>query len=189
VRTRESLLALLLTTVPGFAGAGVDVQVHAGRVDLKLSGAPLSEILDQLAGTLKFQLIREAGAPNPMLPALELKDRTPVEAVLGVLDGQGVNYAITMDASGSRVESLLLAAAKSAPAAPRATLPGRSLPTRGLRGVIPQPSDDGNDDAPEEEVVIPPPPEEEPAPPPAATPPPIAPPPGSRPGPYPQPTP
>ena len=187
------LPALILTALPS-AAANVEVHVSAGRVDLKLPGAPLSEVLERLSKALNFKLVREEGVPDPFLPALEFKGRTPVEAVLGVLDGQGLNYAITMDASGLAVESLFLTAAK--PSTQGAALPARPTPFTGGPGftrpqrmppIQPDESDDGNASEPPEMVV----PDQEPpaaqvVPPPSLPAPP--PPPGQRPIQFPQPS-
>ena len=102
------LLALL--TTPAFP-AGVEVRVVSGRVDVKTSGGPLSEALDALATNLGFKLVRDSGVPNPQLPAFEFKGRTPVEAVISVLEGQGLNYAFTMDPTGTQIEMLILTVA------------------------------------------------------------------------------
>ena len=182
--------ALIFAALPS-AAANIEVRVVAGRVDLQLPGAALSEVLTRLSTTLGFKLTREEGVADPYLPALELKGRTPVETVLGVLDGQGLNYAITMDESGTKVESLLLTATK--PPTEGAT-PPRLTPTPGAprfpRMNMPQP--DANDDSSSVEppdIPAPPAPVED-EPPPAAPPPaasPAATPPGPRPIRLPQP--
>lgn len=168
MRARWLVPALILTALPG-AAANVEVRVNAGRVDLKLPGAPLSEVLTRLSGALGFKLTREDGVPDPYLPALEFKSRTPVEAVLSVLDGQGLNYAITMDASGATVESLLLTATK--PSTDPTTPSSRSSPSAGAprfpRMGMPPP--DANDDVPEPpDMNMPVVPDDEPAPAPPA---------------------
>jgi hypothetical protein len=49
-----------------------------------------------------------------------MRDRTPLQAVLGVLEGLGLNYALVLDASGTQVETLMIvgAAGRTASAAP-----------------------------------------------------------------------
>jgi hypothetical protein len=183
--------ALILAALPGET-ANVEVHVSGDRVDLKTPGAQLSEVLTRLSGALGFKLTREDGVADPYLPALELKNRTEVEAVLGVLDGQGLNYVITMDASGATVESLLLTATKPTADAPSTARP---LLPPGLPGSArfprmptqpPEPSDDSNAAEPPDFT---PPDEEPPAAPaaPEAPPSPAATPPGPRPIRLPQP--
>ena len=163
--------ALILAALPGET-ANVEVHVSGGRVDLRLPGAQLSEVLTRLSGALGFKLTREDGVADPYLPALEFKNRTGVEAVLGVLEGQGLNYVITMDAAGATVESLLITATKpvSEAASPaRPTLPS-GLPggARFPRMPAPPPEPNEDDGAAEPPDLIPP--EEEPVPAPAAPP-------------------
>jgi len=179
VRAGWLVLALILTALPG-AAANVEVRVNAGRVDLKLPGAALSEVLARLSSALGFKLTREDGVPDPYLPALEFKGRTPVEAVLSVLDGQGLNYAITMDASGATVESLLLTATKPpsdattaasrltpSPGAPRFPRMGMPPPDANDDANVPEPPDVNMPGMPDDEPAAPPPP---PAAPPSAAP-------------------
>ena len=63
---------------------------------------------------------------------VELRDRTPAEAVLGVLEGLGLNYALVLDATGTEVETLMIvgagarAAAGGRERAPRSARPARA---------------------------------------------------------------
>lgn len=108
----------------GSASAEVQVHVTDGRIDLKAAGAPLSEVLDRIAKQTGMKVTYD-GAPQRMPVNLTLADRTPAQAVLGVLDGLGLNYALRMDVSGTRVEALMIAGTASA--SPGAPLPA---PTR-----------------------------------------------------------
>ena len=53
------------------------------------------------------------GAPPRQMVTLDLRGRTLVEAVVAALEGQGVNYALAMDASGTHVETLLVSGTAS----------------------------------------------------------------------------
>jgi hypothetical protein len=174
-----SVLFVLVLAARSSGATGVEVRLSSGRVDLKLPGASLSEVLDRLASELGFKLVREDGAPNPFIPALEFKHRTPLETVLGVLEGQGLNYAITMDDSGVGVESLVLTSVKATAAA---TAPSRSPLSERRSGAPPslrmpppnfdEPEDDGPSEPPEmtpSDIEEPP---ALPGPPPSMTPPP-----------------
>jgi hypothetical protein len=116
-------LAFLLAA-PTLGYAAVEVQLRAGKIDVKTSGAPLAEVLDRMERTIGFKVEREGSPPNPFVPALEIRDRTPIEALLAVLEGLGLNYALSLDASGLRIEKLLLIGGATA----TATTPGRTLP-------------------------------------------------------------
>jgi hypothetical protein len=53
------------------------------------------------------------GAPPRQMVTLDLRGQTLVEAVVAALEGQGVNYALAMDPSGTRVETLLVSGTAS----------------------------------------------------------------------------
>jgi hypothetical protein len=98
------------------AAAEVIVAVTDGRVDLTAQAAPLSEVLDRLARQTRMELTYD-GAPPRNLVTVVLQAATPAQAVISVMEGLGVNYALQLDRSGREVKSLLLiAAAASGPA-------------------------------------------------------------------------
>jgi hypothetical protein len=120
--SNESMRWAVLPAVLLAGSASAEVQVHLtnGRIDLKATGAPLSEVLDRLAKQTGMKVTYD-GAPQRVPVNLTLADRTPAQAVLGVLDGLGLNYALRMDVSGTRVEALMIAG--TAAASPGAPLP------------------------------------------------------------------
>lgn len=89
------------------AGAGIDVHVAGGRVDVRATAAPLSEVLERLSKQIGMKLEFE-GPRERQLVTATLVGRTPAEAVLGILDGLGVNYALIMDPTGKQVQTLLI---------------------------------------------------------------------------------
>jgi hypothetical protein len=102
----------------GPAAAEVTIVVHQGRVDLDARSAPLSDVLDRLARQTAMQVTYE-GAPPRNLVTATVAAATPAHAVLSVLEGLGVNYAIQLDRTGSEVRTLLLIAPRTGSAAPR----------------------------------------------------------------------
>jgi len=98
---------LVAALFPLVAHAEVDVTHANGRVDLKATAAPVSEVLDRLGRQTGMKVTYE-GAPVRQPVTVTLVGRTPAEAVLGVLDGLGLNYALRMDLSGARVEALMI---------------------------------------------------------------------------------
>jgi hypothetical protein len=118
-------LAAVALAAPPRAAAEVEVHYRNGRVDLRATAAPLSEVLDRLGRATAMKVVNEGQTPAVQL-TLTLEGRTPTEAVLGVLEGLGLNYALSLDASGSRIETLILAGAagnKPAPATFRSSTP------------------------------------------------------------------
>jgi hypothetical protein len=108
--------------------AEVDVQYKDGQVSVRASAAPLSEVLDRLARATGMKVVQQGATPS-MLLSLSLENRTPAEAVFGVFEGLGLNYAFVLDATGSKIETLILAGASGAKAAPASTSPGPVPPS------------------------------------------------------------
>jgi len=139
-------LALALAMAPDTARAEVEVLAVGGHIDVRATAAPLSEVLDRLAKATGMRIIHD-GAPPRQPVTLALAGRTPAEAVLGVLDGQGLNYALRMDATGHRVETLILAGGVSASAGP----PPAASTFRPILPPQPAPPADANAEANAEE--------------------------------------
>ena len=147
------MLVLALSALP--VRADVDVQYKGGRVDVRATAAPLAEVLDRLARATGMKVVQQGVTPS-MLLSLSFQGRTPAEAVFGVLEGLGLNYAFVLDASGSRIETLVLAgSAGGRPASATPTIPPPQAPA--LR-YAPQPATpppaagpDEGDDAAEED--------------------------------------
>jgi hypothetical protein len=82
-------------------------------VDLTATAAPLADVLDRLARQTGMKVVYEGPAPRQLV-TLSLHGRTPAETVLAVFEGLGINYALVADATGARVQTLMVAG--SAPA-------------------------------------------------------------------------
>lgn len=93
------------------------------RVSVRAVSAPVAEILERLARTTGMRVVYDGPVPRQVLTAT-LEGYAPAAAVLSVLEGLGLNYALVMDPSGARVDQLLiLGAAAPGPASPRSTPP------------------------------------------------------------------
>ena len=87
--------------------AGVEVTVTGDRLDVIAARAPVSEVLYGLARKTRMKVVYEG--PVPRTPVtVELRGRTPAQAVLGVLEGLGLSYALVLDVSGTEVETLMI---------------------------------------------------------------------------------
>ena len=151
-----SAIALTVAAgLPAAADAEVEIRNNGGRLDLRATATPLADVLDRLARTTGMKVVHE-GAPPRQQVTLALAGRTHAEAVLGVLDGQGLNYALKMDATGTRVEMLILAGAATPSTTPPPAAP--SLPmARPMPVPRPQPDAQADEDEapPEEEAAEP----------------------------------
>ena len=147
------VLGLALSSAP--LGAEVDVQYKGGYVDVRATAAPLAEVLDRLARATGMKIVQQGVTPS-MLLSLSLQGRTPAEAVFGVLEGLGLNYAFVLDASGNRIETLVLAGSTAGRPATATTTP--APPPTPVQRYVPQPQapppaagPDEGDDAAEED--------------------------------------
>ena len=108
--------------------AGVEVTATGDRVDVTAAQVPVSEVLDGLARNTRMKVVYEG--PVPRTPVtVELRGRTPAQAVLGVLEGLGLNYALVLDVSGTKVETLMIVGTGALPAVPAPIVrPARAVP-------------------------------------------------------------
>src|SRR5207245_1178213 len=129
MRSRIALTAALLLAA-SLGRADTDVRRSGDKVEVHATAAPLTEVLDRLARQTGMKVVYDGPQPRARV-RLDLPPVTPVQAVLSILEGQGLNYALRMDPSGTRIETLLLVAggASGAPApagpAPRPEIPPR----------------------------------------------------------------
>lgn len=135
--------------------AGVEIRVAEGRVDIRATGAPLTEVLERLSKQTGMKVVYDGAPPSRIITAT-LEGRTPAEAVLGILEGLGLNYALRMDAAGTRVETLMMAGT-----APLVRGQGPPHPAPTLAPPPPQPPPEEEEfveeDVPEPEPPPPPP--------------------------------
>jgi hypothetical protein len=101
-------LALLLSLATPLAHAEVRVEQRGNRVDLAVTRAPVADVLDRIARQTGMKVVYD-GPPPRQLVTMSVRDRTQAEAVLAVLEGLGLNYALLSDPSGTRVETLMVA--------------------------------------------------------------------------------
>ncbi len=125
-------LLVALAAVP--AVAEVEVRAANGRVDVHATNSPVADILERLSRQTGMKVVYE-GAPPRQLVTATLEGRTPAEAVLGVLEGLGLNYAMVMDPTGTNVQTLLMTGA----AGPGMPLPGPGSAMGRPPGIEPRP--------------------------------------------------
>jgi hypothetical protein len=145
-------LAALLALAASSLQAEVEVRVSGELVSLRAVATPVSEILDRLARQTGMKLVYDAPPPRQLLTAT-LEERSLPEAVLALLEGLGLNYALVMDRAGVRVDQLLILGA-AAPAPARAAAAAPPVPRRQLPVVEEVDPDEGDPaevpDVPEE---------------------------------------
>jgi hypothetical protein len=122
----------------------------APQVELAARAAPLAEVLDRLGRQIGMKVVYEGASPRQLV-TLSLQGRSPVEAVLALLEGQGLNFALVSDTTGTRVETLLVAGSVPATASSTpASSSRRTLPSAGFRRPLTPPPGSGPDALDEE---------------------------------------
>src|SRR6185503_12202696 len=109
VRRLIPLLALVLVA-QGTTAAEVQVRPNGDRIDVIATAATLQDVLTRLSQQTGMKVVYD-GAPPRALVTVSLVQRTPAEAVLSLFEGLGLNYALSSDRTGTRVEMLIISTA------------------------------------------------------------------------------
>ena len=123
------LLALALAT-QGTTAAEVQVRPNGDRIDVIATAATLQDVLTRLSQQTGMKVVYD-GAPPRALVTVSLVQRTPAEAVLSLFEGLGLNYALSSDRTGTRVEMLIIS-----------TATGGASPSRPSSAPVTQPTPD-----------------------------------------------
>jgi hypothetical protein len=153
--------SVLLLAASAFAGE-VDVRgTAAGRVSVRVTAAPLSDVLDRLARQTGMKVVYDGAPPRALVRGRQVENVTVADAVADVLEGLGVSYALRLDATGLKVDTLLVLGAvrssssssSSSSPVPRSVVPPVRLP--GFGNVPAPPPDEDADDEPSERAEEP----------------------------------
>jgi hypothetical protein len=106
---RSGLFLGFLLLVPGAARAGVEDAVRAAgdRVDIRVTTTPLADVLDRLARATGMKVVYDGPRPSQLV-SVSVEQKTPVEAVLGLLEGSGISFALQADPTGTRCDTLFV---------------------------------------------------------------------------------
>ena len=124
MRTLAVALLLLGAGSPLAAGS-IEIRPAGDRLSLTCTATPLSEVLDRLARQTGMKVVYDGAPPRNMI-ATSLQGVTAAQAVVGVLEGLGLNYAMVLDRDGSRVDTLMMVGVGAV--APGRPLPAASIP-------------------------------------------------------------
>jgi hypothetical protein len=149
---RVTVFALAAVLAARTGVAQTEVHKVGDKLDLRATASPISEILDRIARETGMKVTYDGPAPRGRV-SVTRTGVTPAQAVLAVLEGQGLNYALRMDPQGVRIETLLLVAGSGASAS--ASAPTRPQP--GPRAIDREPDvTEPEEEAPSEAPVTPP---------------------------------
>jgi hypothetical protein len=101
------LAGVSLLSVTTATRADVQVKLAEGQLTLDARGASIQEILAQIKEQTGMTVIYDGVPPSQRLE-MSLSSVTPVTAVLKVLEGRGLKFAMVTDPTGARVETLLI---------------------------------------------------------------------------------
>jgi hypothetical protein len=150
VRKSAAFVVAGLLAAP-YGATETEVRRTGDKVDLRATAAPLSEVLDRLARQTGMKVSYDGPPPHGRI-SVTLTGVTPAEAVLAVLQGQGLNYALRMDRTATQIETLLLVAAGSSPAVASAPVRPNLAPRAIEREPEPEPQE-AEEEAPSEAPV------------------------------------
>jgi hypothetical protein len=115
---RVLVLTSTLMIAAAAASADVKVSLHEGRMDILATRVSIADILDRVARQTGMKIIYDGPRPQKMLTK-SVTNRTPADAVLGMLEGEGLNFAVILNAAGTQIETLLVTGPSKAKPAPR----------------------------------------------------------------------
>jgi hypothetical protein len=117
--------------VAAAASADVKVRLHDGQMDILATRVSISEILDRIATQTGMKVIYDGPRPQKMLTK-SVTNRSPADAVLGILEGEGLNFAVILNPAGTQIETLLVTGPAKVKGAPlRQNTGGSPLPVPG----------------------------------------------------------
>ena len=133
------------------------VTISDAGVRVQVSGGSLFDAVDALARAGGFKVTYDGPRPARMLYAVDITSRTVPQALLRLLDGQNINYAMLSDLSGAKVTSLIVVDAASTSGATLSSgavaRPQPFATPRNPRVELPPVDDDPAESAPSEPPV------------------------------------
>jgi hypothetical protein len=105
--TRSLLVLLLLLPELSSVSADLEIRAQRGLVSVRAQAVPLTEVLGQLCEKTGAELVYEGPRPSPLV-TVNIENAPEGELPGRILEGLGINYAYQMDASGKRVERLIV---------------------------------------------------------------------------------
>lgn len=102
------------------------VLVDHGRVSIRAESAPLDDVLTRFARATGTEVVYQAARPRQPVSVV-IEAGSAAEAIVQLLEGQGLNYALRLDPTGRNVEMLVVTGSVGPTAdagPPRAVRPG-----------------------------------------------------------------
>jgi len=106
--SRALLLLILASLVPG-PDSRCQVRLEGSRVLIKAQEAPLEEVLTRFSDATGARIVYGTARPQGLV-SVEIEAGSQGEALAQLLEGQDLGYALRLDKSGQRVETVILTA-------------------------------------------------------------------------------
>jgi hypothetical protein len=97
--------------LPCVCAADVQIKIRDGRMAIEAANASVAEILDRVSKHTGMKVIYD-GTPPAQTIKVSLTERSPADAVLGVLEGRGLSFAVIMNPAGTQIQTLLVSTIK-----------------------------------------------------------------------------
>jgi hypothetical protein len=91
----------------GSARSDTRIVLDGGRVSIHAESTPLAEILGRFAKATGAEIVFESTQPRQIL-SVGIEADSEVDALVRLLEGQGVNYAVRLDPTGREIEMLVI---------------------------------------------------------------------------------
>ncbi len=104
------LLATALALLGNTGASEPEIRAAGGEVTIRARNLPLSQILDRLSQATGMDLTYEGARPTTPV-TVSVEGISEVEAILKLMEGLGVSYVFRTDASGQRVDLLIVSGA------------------------------------------------------------------------------
>ena len=111
----------------GVVRSDTRVLLDRGRVSIHSQAAPLADILSRFAQATGTKVVYEAARPRQLVSVV-IEAGSAAEAIAQLLEGQGLNYALRLDPTGTSVEMLIITGSASPTATAEATRTPRASP-------------------------------------------------------------
>jgi hypothetical protein len=102
---------LAAAMLPSVGAADVQVKLREGRMAIEATNASVADVLDHISKHTGMKVIYD-GAPPTQNIKVSLTERSPADAVLGVLEGRGLSFAVIMNPAGTQIQTLLVSTVK-----------------------------------------------------------------------------
>jgi hypothetical protein len=101
----------------GSARSDTRVLLDGGRVSIHAESARLAEVLSRFGQVTGTEIVFQSAQPEQLV-SVGIETDSEAEALMRLLEGQGVNYVLRLDPTGREVEMIIITAKAAAAGSP-----------------------------------------------------------------------